>query len=205
MTKTEVQLKMAKLAYVKTKGTREDSPKGQLPYIDDGKLRISDSTFIRMYIEKTHGIDLDAGLDERQRAEAWAIERMVENQLYWMLVHMRWVMPENFEKGPSHFFDGAPDVVRDQVRSDARARVKDVVYMAGPGRHAPLEIVDLSTRSLSALSMLLGWKPYLMGDRPCSVDAMAFGVLAGLLTPFLIRHYVTVRRNSPILSPTSIA
>ncbi len=56
--------------------------------------------------------------------------------------------------------------------------------MTGPGRHALPEIVELGTRSLSALSMLLGWKPYLMGDRPCGVDATAFGVLAGLLTPF---------------------
>ncbi len=128
--------------------------------------RISDSTFIRKHIEETYGIDLDAALDERQRAEAWAIERMVENQLYWMLVHMRWLIPENFDRGPSHFFDAAPEEVRDQVRCETRARVGDVVYMAGPGRHALPEIVDLGTRSLSSLSMLLGWRPYLMGDRP---------------------------------------
>lgn len=41
-----------------------------------------------------------------------------------------------------------------------------------------------SARSLSALSMLLGWKPYLMGERPSGVDATAFAALAGLLTPF---------------------
>jgi len=184
VTKTEVQLKMLGLAYAKRIGARDQSPKGQLPYLDDGETRIADSTFIRKHIEETYGIDLDAALDERQRAQAWAIERMVENQLYWMLVYMRWVIPENFEKGPSHFFDAAPDAIRDQVRCEAHARVKDVVYMTGPGRHALPEIVELGARSLSTLSMLLGWKPYLMGDRPCGVDATAFGVLAGLLTPF---------------------
>lgn len=184
--KTEVQLKMFGLAYDKRLGARDQSPKGQLPYLDDGELRIADSTFIRKHIEEAHGVDLDAALDERQRAEAWAIERMVENQLYWMLVHMRWGIPENFEKGPSCFFDAAPDAVRDQVRREAHARVKDVVYMAGPGRHALPEIVELGVKSLSALSMLLGWKPYLMGDRPCGVDAIAFGVLAGLLSPFFV-------------------
>lgn len=184
VTKTEVQLKMSGLAYAKEIGARDQSPKGQLPYLDDGETRIADSTFIRKHIEKTHGVDLDAALDERQRAEAWAIERMVENQLYWMLVHMRWGMPANFTKGPSQFFDTAPEPVRDQLRCEAQARVKDVVYMAGPGRHALPEIVELGTKSLSSLSMLLGWKPYLMGDRPCGVDATAFGVLAGLLTPF---------------------
>lgn len=184
VTKTEVQLRMMKLPYIKQVGARDQSPKGQLPYLDDGEIRIADSSFIRMHLEEAYGIDLDQTLDERQRAEAWTIERMVEHQLYWMLVHMRWVMPANFDKGPSHFFDAAPHTARDQMRSEARARVADVTRMAGPGRHALPEIVELGTRSLSALSMQLGWKPYLMGDRPCGADATVFGVLAGLLTPF---------------------
>ncbi len=182
--KTEVQLKMARLPYVKVVGSREDSPKGQLPYIDDGDKRIADSAFIRMHLEAAYGFDLDEALDERQRAEAWAIERMVEHQLYWMLVYLRWMMPENFDKGPSHFFDPAPDAIRDQLRTDARNHVAIAVRIAGPGRHSLPEIVELGTRSLSSLSMLLGWKPYLMGDHPCAADAIVFGVLSGLLTPF---------------------
>jgi glutathione S-transferase len=39
-------------------------------------------------------------------------------------------------------------------------------------------------RSLFALSVQLGDKPYLMGDTPCGTDAIAFGALAGILTPF---------------------
>ena len=182
--KAEVQIKMAGLAYTKQIGSREESPKGQLPYIDDGGQRIADSTFIRMHVEKTYGVDLDASLDEHQRAEAWAIERMVEHQLYWMLVHMRWMMQENFDKGPSHFFDSAPDAIRDKLRSDARANVAMALRFAGPARHSLPEIVELGTRSLSSLSMLLGWKPYLMGEEPCGADAMMFAVLSGLLTPF---------------------
>src|SRR5512138_3228626 len=76
VTKTEVQLKMAALPYRKVRGQREDSPKGQIPYIDADGRRIADSTFIRHYVEKTCGVDLDKGLDARRRAEAWAIERM---------------------------------------------------------------------------------------------------------------------------------
>jgi len=39
-------------------------------------------------------------------------------------------------------------------------------------------------RSLFALSVQLGDKPYLMGNAPCGTDATAFGALAGILTPF---------------------
>lgn len=184
VTKTEVQLKMAKLAYDKTKGMREDSPKGQLPYIDDGESRIGDSTFIRMHLEKTHGIDLDAGLDERQRAEAWAIERMIENHFNWASGYARWMLPENFAKGPARFVDAAPETIREALCEEVRSRVGEAMHIGGLARHAPDEITELGARSLSALSMLLGWKPYLMGDRPCGLDATAFGALAGLMTPF---------------------
>jgi glutathione S-transferase len=94
------------------------------------------------------------------------------------------MLPENFARGPAHFFDSAPDHIRDALREDVRGQVADNMRIAGLGRHAPHEIVELGTRSLSALSMLLGWKPYLMGDRPCGLDAAAFGALAGLMTPF---------------------
>ena len=46
VTKTEVQLKMAGLAYRKEKAMPPASPKGQLPYIVDEAESIADSTFI---------------------------------------------------------------------------------------------------------------------------------------------------------------
>ena len=183
VTKTEVQLRMAGLAYVKQRAMPDASPKGQLPFIDDGEV-VADSTFIRRHLERKHGFDLDAGLDERQRAEAWAIERMIENHFTWAFTYTRWMMPENFAKGPAHFFDGAPEAVRDALREDVLRRVGESMRLAGLGRHTPQEITELGTRSLSALSMLLGWKPYLMGEKPCGTDAMAFASLAGLMTPF---------------------
>ena len=117
VTKTEVQLKMMGLDYVKQQAMPDNSPKGQLPFIDDGEV-VADSTFIRRHLERKHDFDLDAGLDERQRAEAWAIERMIENHFNWAFTYTRWMMPENFAKGPAHFFDGAPETVRDAVRED---------------------------------------------------------------------------------------
>ena len=49
------------------------SPKGQLPYIVDDAASIADSTFIRAHIEAKYGFDFDAGLDLRERAQAWAL------------------------------------------------------------------------------------------------------------------------------------
>jgi glutathione S-transferase len=184
VTKTEVQLKMAGLQYRNEKAMPPSSPKGQLPYIRDGEETIADSTFIRAHIEGKYGFDFDAPLSLQARAQAWAFERMIEHHVYWGLVGARWVDADNFSKGPAHFFDGAPVHMREKLREDAQFRVAENYLISGLGRHAPEEDVDLAVRSLFALSVQLGDKPYLMGDTPCGTDATAFGALAGILTPF---------------------
>jgi glutathione S-transferase len=184
VTKTEVQLKMAGLEYETRWAPPSTSPKGQLPYIDDGAERIADSTFIRAHIEHKYGFDFDEGLDSLQRAQAWAIERMIEHHIYWALVGARWLDSRNFAKGPAHFFDDAPEAQRQHICDTARAAVTANHRISGLGRHSPDESLDLASRSLEALSTLLGGKLYLMGNTPCGTDATAFATLAGLMTPF---------------------
>src|SRR4051794_13546036 len=122
VTKTEVQLRMAGVPYQKRVGRREDSPKGQVPYIDVGGVRIGDSTFIRGFLERTYGIDFDEGLTPEQRATAWAVERMMENHFSWTQARERWLDAANFAKGPAHFFDGMPDAVREGVQAEVQRR-----------------------------------------------------------------------------------
>ena len=183
-TKTEVQLKMAGLPYRKATAKPEDSPKGQRPYIDDEGERIADSHFIRAHIERKYGVDLDEGLDAAERAQAWAVERMLENHFNSASGYARWIIRENFDIGPAHFFDDVPEPMRDKVREKVRGRVATRLFEVGIARHTPDEIVDLGDRSLMAMSALLGDKRYLMGERVSAVDATMFAMLAGILTPF---------------------
>jgi glutathione S-transferase len=184
VTKTEVQLKMAGLPYRKERARPTASPKGQLPFVEDEGEAIADSTFIRAHLEGKYGFDFDAPLSLQDRARAWAFERLIEHHLYWAMVGARWVDPENFAKGPAHFFDAAPEHLRERLREDAQFRVAENYLLSGLGRHAPDEDIDLAVRSLFALSVQLGDKPYVMGNSPCGTDATAFGALAGILTPF---------------------
>ena len=180
VTKTEVQLKMAGLPYQKLRARPQDGPKGQVPFIEVDGERIGDSTFIRGYLERAYGLDFDEGLTARQRAEAWAVERMLENHLCWFGIQARWLTPENFAKGPAQFFDGAPEGVRDA----ALARVGVIVNGVGVTRHAEPEMLALAGRSLAALQVILGDRPFLFGERPCGADATAFGALCLLVSPF---------------------
>lgn len=182
--KTQVQLKMAGLPYRFERAAPPTAPKGKIPFVQTGAHRIGNSTFIRSHIEREHGFDFDRGLTAEQRAEAWAIERMLEDHLYFALVHARWLDDANFAKGPAHFFDAVPAESREAARTQARERVRQNLLAHGLGRHRDDEIEELGARSLSALSTLLAGKPYLFGDAPCGADATAFGMAASILTPF---------------------
>jgi glutathione S-transferase len=184
--KTEVQLKMADIAYRLERGGREAGPKGKIPYIVEATNRIGDSTFIRDHIEKAYGIDLDRGLTADMRARSWAIERMLEDHLYWAIVYQRWMIDDNFAAGPAHFFDTLPPDTREETRSAARSQVATALHGQGLGRHAPDEVADLGCRSLKALATLLGNKAYLMGPAPSAVDATAFAMIAAAAAPAFV-------------------
>lgn len=201
VTKTEVQLKMAGLAYQKQRADLQKAPKGQMPWIDDGGRLIGDSTFIRMHVEQEYGVDLDAGLDPLQRATALAIELMIDRELTPAIIYFRWMVPENFARGPSHFFDGAPEAMREAIKQDVLKRVREAFLARGIGRHSEAEITALAVRSLKALDLFIGDKPYLMGDEPVGVDAFVFATLAAAMTPF----FSTAIRDHAIAMPRLVA
>ncbi len=183
-TKTEVHLRMAGLAYEKRPANPAQAPKGQLPFIDDGGRLIGDSTFIRMHLEREHGIDFDAGLSPVERATALAVELMIDRELAPAFVYFRWLVPANFEKGPAQFFNGAPDEQRGAIIKDVLERVRAGFLARGIARHTEDEIVMLAGRSLDALDVFIGDKLCLMRDEPCGADAFIFATLAGAMTPF---------------------
>ncbi|HEY1707960.1 MAG TPA: glutathione S-transferase family protein [Rhizomicrobium sp.] len=195
--KTDLQLKMSGLPYRWERAAPPAAPKGKIPFIDDDGVRVADSTFIREHIERKYSLDLDAALSTEQRAYAWAVERMLEDHLYFALLHTRWLIDANFERGPTHFFDGAPEGVREA----ARQRTRDALHGQGLGRHSETEIVALASRSLVSLSAILGSKRYVMGDAPSAVDATALGMLAGILTP----HFDTRIRNEALSHKNLVA
>jgi len=196
--KTQVQLKMAGLAFASEHGGLELAPKHKLPFIDDDGTVVADSTFIRAYVEKTYAVDLDRHLDAAQRAQAWAIERMLEDHLYWAVAHARWSDDENFAKGPAQFFDSAPETMREAIRQQGRQNVIATLQGQGFGRHSCGEVAALARRSFDALAAILDERRYLFGDKPSGVDATAFGLVTSALCPHFqskVREAAEANRN----------
>lgn len=182
--KTEIQLQMLGVQYQRAVPDLEAVAKHKAPYVRDGEQLIQDSTFIRFHFEKKLGKDLDAGLTAEQRATAWALERMLEDRLYFIVLHERWVEEENFQRGPAQFFAAIPENVRPHVIAQVRDGVVAMLHRQGLGRHSRAERMELAARDFAALSAFLGNRLFFFGDKPSALDAVASAFIASCTTRF---------------------
>ncbi|MGR9086733.1 MAG: glutathione S-transferase family protein [Gammaproteobacteria bacterium] len=181
--KVEAYLRMANLPYETRSGALylRKAPKRKLPYIDDDGKIVADSGFILNHLKAAHGDTLDSGLSVEEKAIAHSFIRMIEENLYWVLVHARWTLDNNRPVLKKTFFSGIPAPIDHFIASMARRDVVNALYKHGMGRHSDEEIVEIGSRDLHALSDFLGAKPYFLGDRPTTLDAVAYGMLVELI------------------------
>jgi glutathione S-transferase len=159
----------------------QGAPKGKMPYIVDGTRTVADSSLIIDYLEATYGDPLDAWMGAEQRAVALAWQRLLEEHLYWAVVYTRWVEPEGWALTQTAFFAGLPAPLAWIIPPLARRGMVKELHGHGMGRHSREDVHALGCRDITALAGFLGDKPYLMGDQPCALDAVAYGFLANLL------------------------
>ena len=156
------------------------APKGKLPYIVDGGRAIGDSTLIIEHLKATRGIDPDATLDRRERAESVALQRLFEDHLYYVLAYSRWIDEEGWEPTATAFLGRLPRAMRRLARTVVRERVRKMLHFQGLGRHSRAEIYAFARADLEAAAEHLGDKPFFAGDRLTTIDAVAFGLLANV-------------------------
>jgi glutathione S-transferase len=161
------------------------APKGKMPYIVDGDKTIGDSNFIIEYLKQTYGDRLDAHLTPSDRAIALAMRRLIEENLYWVMVHNRWIEPKNWETTKAVFFNELPPLLKAIIPNLGRKSIQKQLQGHGMGKHSSAEIYAIGIADLLALSDFLSDKPFFLGTEPTSLDASAYGILANILgTPF---------------------
>lgn len=175
-------------------------PKGKLPAIEDGGRLIGDSSLIIAHLVRTRGVDLDRDLDARARALSSAFQRLFEDHLYWAIVYSRWLDPAGFAAIRTGFFAAMPPVVRNVLPLVVRAKIRWDLRAQGLGRHTREEVYALASVDLQAVAALLGDRPWLLADRPTTLDAIAYGHLANIaMVPVDTELKVTMLRDFPSL------
>ncbi|MFZ2170980.1 MAG: glutathione S-transferase family protein [Methylococcaceae bacterium] len=181
--KVEAYLRLSGLPYQTLSGAHylRKAPKGKLPYIEDNGKIIADSSFILNYLKETYGDPLDNDLSKTDKAIAHAFIKMIEENLYWTLVHARWKLDQNATALNKEFFGGIPFPLNKIIAFIARKNVMNALYKHGMGRHSDDEIVEIGNRDLQALSDFLDNKTYFFGDKPATLDAVAYAMLVEMI------------------------
>ena len=122
---------------------------------------------------------------------------MLEEHLYFLSVYERWLIDENFEKGPRQFFNMAPTPIRPIIRAVIRRKVRKMLAAQGLGRHSAAERLELAKGDVDCVSALLGNNTYLLGDKVCGADATVFGSLFSASSPLFNTELGAYIRSQP--------
>jgi glutathione S-transferase len=161
----------------------------------DGKV-LADSSLIIAHLERTMGHPVDGKLTLSQRAEALAMQRLMEEHLYWVAVYMRWVDPETRAQWRPYMQQllGLPGWTAPVVSTVARRQVTKILHAQGIGRHPPDVIWQLGITDVQALAHWLGARSWAFGDQPTSIDACLAAFIGNILrTPW----------NNPLTAATA--
>jgi glutathione S-transferase len=176
-TKGLTLMKASGLTYEVHKMSFRKAPKGKAPYLNDNGKIIADSHFLLQHLENVHGVDFSGGYSVEELAKGWATARMLEEHFYFLAIHYRWLVDENFWKGPYQFFADAPAFIRPLIARIVRKKVKKTAHLQGLGRHSEEEILALAKGDVDAIEAMLGDRPYFLGNRFSAVDATILGAL----------------------------
>ena len=180
--KVETYLRMAGIPYEVVHTIPPRAPKRQLPFIEDNGRRIADSQFIIEYLRQTYGDTVDGHLSPAERAVSSAMQRLIEDHLCWVFVFARFAKRDaNWAENSRALFGGLPPLLRRLVPPIARRQMLRELRGHGMGRHTEAEIYQLGQQDLGSLRDFLGEKTWFIGERPTTLDASAFGLLANVL------------------------
>jgi glutathione S-transferase len=155
------------------------APRGQLPYIDDDGTIVGDSDTIIAHLTRRHGLVVDRGLTDAERAIDHLVSRMLDD-LYWVMSYSRWADDRFWPQFRDAVLEEHPEVTPGAMEAAREYNLKRYHYQ-GIGRFEVEAVYGRGIADLRTLHHLVGDQPFMHGDRPHSVDAAAYGFLANML------------------------
>ena len=182
-------LRLAGIPYVlEHENDTRAGPKQKSPWIVIEGEKMGDSELIVQRLVCERGIDPDAHLTPRQRAESLALRRLFEDHYNFAFMHAMFMTEAGWAFMRPHF-DFLPFLVRPVVVPMIRRSVRSELHMQGMGRHTQAEIDSMAIADLDAADALLGDQPFFFGEQPTLADCTVYGFLAlSLWSPIAGAH-----------------
>jgi metaxin len=153
------------------------SPRAELPELASGVGRSCGNSHEFFDLLATLGYDLDAslGLSARERADAAAYASLVTDALAPALLHAFWLDTDNYKVVQPAYAARLPFPL--SIYHPWQIQRRTYAFLARRGLARPADSHAGAVRALDALSVRLGALPYFAGERPGSLDAVAFAYL----------------------------
>lgn len=182
VTKIDLTLRVHGIEFkrIDSSNNLQKAPKTKLPFIEDHGVIVSDSVFIIDYLKDRYKVDLDAHLTQEQAAQAQLIGKSLDENLYWAIVHSRWIKDDVWPTVKANFFNPLPFPINHLVAWYARNSTRKQIIGHGIGKHSDQEIEKIAHKSWASLSTLLGGKSYFFGNKISSLDVTTFAMLGAL-------------------------
>jgi glutathione S-transferase len=155
-----------------------------LPILKDGMTEVQELFKIINYLKKKgYNIDETAGLSKSELAESLAFSALIENNLYDALLYIMWLENENnAKKTQQQTYNKSLSFIeryflQGKIQETAKERLKDMELVKVNDELVP-EVYLNAHDAYASLSTKLGNKKYFFGDKPSTLDAIAYGHLA---------------------------
>jgi glutathione S-transferase len=156
------------------------APRGKIPHAElDGEV-LTASQLIIDELERRAATPLAAGLTDAERALARVVRRTLEEGTYFLSVRVRWIEDDGWPLVQAEMKELIPAPLR-LVLPLIRRKVRKLIHAQGTGRRTRAEVGQMIADDWAAIATLLGDRPYLLGDRPRTVDCTVYAFLEGIL------------------------
>jgi glutathione S-transferase len=178
--KVETFLRLAKIDYtIEHTIDTKNALRGQLPYIIDDGVLVSDSNQIISYLSKKYNLHLDNLLIEAQKKLQFLITRTLDCHLYWVISYSRWQDERYWPSFKAEFLKQAPNMSETDLDKAREYNIKKY-HFQGIGRYESEDIYQSGIDDLTVLDRLLGDNDFLFGGDIHSIDACCYGFLANI-------------------------
>lgn len=146
------------------------NPRGRVPFLRIDGQTFPDSSELAAELDRRFPDPPLAPSDPARAAEARLLEDWVDDTLYWYLVYLRWIVPDNWALFVEEIFAVLPAPVRWLAPRFARREVR--ARLAGQGTGGKPEAVVRAEleQALDDIALRLGDQPFLQGGQPTLAD-----------------------------------
>ncbi|KAI9344402.1 hypothetical protein BDR26DRAFT_917367 [Obelidium mucronatum] len=176
--------------WINTKSTNPKiSPSGELPLLRDGAIPVAGTANIIRHL-KRKGFDLDANLTPLQLAQSSSYINLIETKLYEARLHTLFMDAKNYNEDTLRVYSKQLDFMRrfyvpEILKKRVVGRLSGYRMMLDDNKELVNEVYLNAKDVFQALSDKLSDQLFFFGDKPTTLDAVAYAHLSLHALPLL--------------------